>query len=130
MAIKYEYGTRLWEAHRFEEAVVALQEAQQNPKHRVDALHLLGRSFLQLGMAPEAVDTLKKSIDEYELAPTGDRKSKELHYWYARALEQNKQARDATVIYSKVVQWEMSFYDAKKRLNELRGALDGGNPPA
>ncbi len=121
MAIKYELGCRYYESKRFDEAIVAFQEAQNNPKHRVDALHLLGRSFLIQGMKPEAIETLKRSIDEYDLANTNDKKSKELHYWYARALEDNGNFGEADVIYSRVVQWEMGFADAKKRLDAIRG---------
>jgi len=121
MDVKYELGVRYWEAKRFDEAIVAFQEAQANPKRRVEALHLLGRSFLHQRMLPEAVETLKRAIDEYDLASTGDKKSKELHYWYARALEENKNTEEAKSIYSKVIQWEMGYLDARKRLDNLRG---------
>jgi len=111
---------------------VAFQEAQNNPKHRVDALHFLGRSFLIQGMKPEAVDTLKRSIDEYDLASTGDKKSKELHYWYARALQANGQTKEAVDIYSKIIRWDIGFLDARKRMDELRKELEGGgeSPPS
>jgi tetratricopeptide (TPR) repeat protein len=121
--IKYELGVRLWESKKYDEAIMAFQEAQNNPKHRVDAMHFLGRSFLFLGMKPEAVETLKRSIDEYELATTGDKKSKELHYWYARALEENKQTSESIDVYSKVVQWDIGYLDARKRMNELRAQV-------
>ncbi|MGN6367849.1 MAG: hypothetical protein ACTHN5_06270 [Phycisphaerae bacterium] len=121
MGILFEYGLRLYESGRYDDAIVALQQAQNNPKARVDALHLLGRSFMAQKMIPEAVDTLKKSLDEYDLAPTGDRKSKEIHYWYARALEENKQTAEAIDIYSKIIRWEIGYRDARARLNALRG---------
>ena len=120
MMVKYELGCRYYESKRFDEAIVAFQEAQSNPKHRVEALHLLGRSFLIQSMKPEAVETLKRAIDEYDLASTGDKKSKELHYWYARALEENKNIEEAKSVYSKVIQWEMGYLDARKRLDNLR----------
>jgi tetratricopeptide (TPR) repeat protein len=128
LLVKYELGVRQWESGHFDEAIVAFQEAQQNPKHRVDALHFLGRSFLTQGMRHEAVETLRKSIDEYELAPTGDKKSKELHYWYARALEDDLQTPQAIEVYSKIIRWDIGYLDARKRLNELREKLGGEKP--
>ena len=124
--VKYELGLRLWESKKYDEAIMAFQEAQNNPKHRVDALHFLGRSFLFLGMKPEAVETLKRSIEEYDLAQTGDKKSKELHYWFGRALEENQQSGEAIDVYSKVVQWEIGYADARKRMNDLRAQANGG----
>jgi tetratricopeptide (TPR) repeat protein len=121
--VKFDLGVRLWESKKYDEAIMAFQEAQNNPKHRVDALHFLGRSFLFQGMKPEAVETLKRSIDEYELAATGDKKSKELHYWYARASEDNGQLAEAVDIYSKVVQWDIGYADARKRMTDLRAQL-------
>ncbi len=130
MLVKYELGTRLWEAKRYDEAIVALQEAQNNPKHRVDAMHLLGRSFLTMGMKPEAVETLKRSIDEYDLAVTGDKKSRELHYWYAMALESNNNIAEAIDVYSKIIRWDIGFKDARKRLQDLRERQANEPPPA
>jgi tetratricopeptide (TPR) repeat protein len=118
--MKYELGIRYWEAKNFDAAIPLFQEAANNPKVRTDALHFLGRSFLHQGMKPEAVETAKRSIESYELAESGDKRAKELYYWYARALEENKKIADAIVIYSKVVQWEISFLDARKRLTDLR----------
>jgi tetratricopeptide (TPR) repeat protein len=123
LLVKYELGLCNWESKKYDEAIVAFQQAQQHPKHRVEALHFLGRSFLIQHMTPEAVETLKRSIDEYDLASTGDRKSKDLHYWYGRALEENGQFAEAVDIYSRVVQWDIGYLDARKRMTELRGKI-------
>lgn len=125
MAVKYQLGLRYWQSEQYDNAIVALQEAQQNPKHRVDAMHYLGRSFLIQGMRPEAVETLKRAIEEYDLASTGDNKSKELHYWCARALEANGNAKEAVDMYSKIIRWDIGYRDARKRLNDLRAAEEG-----
>jgi len=126
MAIRYEYGARLYETGHFDEAIVALQEAQNSPKHRVEALHYLGRSFMTQKMVPEALDTFKKSIDEYDLASTGDRKARELFYWYGRALQENGNAAEAMDVYSKIVRWDIGFRDVRKRLKDLRDNAEGG----
>ncbi len=125
LVIRYEYGRRLYETGHFDEAIGALQEAQNNPKYRVESLHLLGRAFMQQKMLPEALDTLKQSIEDYDMAMSGDTKSKGLHYWYGRALEDSGKVQAAIDIYSQVIRWEFNYLDTKKRLAELRGQLAG-----
>ena len=53
-----------------------------------------------------------------------DRKTQELHYWYGRSLEANKQLKEACDVYSKLIRWNVSFMDARKRLSDLRGKLE------
>jgi tetratricopeptide (TPR) repeat protein len=118
--VAYEYGLRLYRAHRSEEAIGVLQQAQASPKHRADALQLLGRAFLDQGMYLEAGETLQRAIESYELASTGDGRSKEMHYWLARAYELTNQVPEAEKIYSKITQWDFNFRDARQRLAELR----------
>jgi tetratricopeptide (TPR) repeat protein len=129
LLVKYELGVRFWELKKYDEAIVSFQQAQAHPKHRVESMHFLGRSFLIQHMTPEAVETLKHSIDEYDLATTGDKKSKDLHYWYARALEENNQLAEAVEIYSRVVQWDIGYLDARKRMTDLRAKIAQNPPP-
>lgn len=124
MAVQYQYGLRLYEAKRFDDAIGIMQLAQNNPRHRVDALHILGRAFLTQGMKPEALETLKKAIDEYDLAETGDQKSKELHYWLARVYEDVGQIQNAINTYSQITQWDFNFRDARQRLAALRAKIE------
>jgi len=116
----YEYGRRLYVAHRYDEAIRCFQVAQNNPRHRAEALHLLGRCFMEQGMKPEAVEVLKRAIDEYELADAGDQKGKEFHYWLARAYEETGRPAEAIAVYSRITQWDISFRDTRKRLEVLR----------
>ena len=122
MLFQYEYGLRLYQAKRFDEAIGALQIAQNNPKHRADALFCLGMSFNEKGLKPEAIDTLRRAIESYELADTGDQKTKEFHYWLARALEDVGERIEAGNMYSKITQWDYSFRDVRGRLEGLRKA--------
>ena len=91
-------------------------------------MNFLGQSFLVQGMLPEAIETLRRAIEEYDLAPSGDTKSKELHYWYARALEQHGAANEAIEMYSKIIRWDIGFRDARKRIADLRAKGQGGTP--
>ena len=120
LQVLFEYGYRLFRSQRFEEAIGVLQQAQNSPRCRTDALHLLGRSFLEQSMTQEAVETLRRSVESYELAESGDTKSKEINYWLGRALEISGQLDEAEKTYSRIAQWDIAFRDARQRLGELR----------
>ncbi len=120
MGILYEYGYRLYRARRLDEALQALQLAQNHPRHRADALYLLGRCFLEQGMKREAVETFGRAVESYELADTGDTKSKDMHYWLARSQEASGNIAEAEKIYSRITQWDITFRDARQRLADLR----------
>jgi tetratricopeptide (TPR) repeat protein len=122
MLFQYEYGLRLYQTKRLDEAIAALQIAQNNPKHRADALFCLGMAFNEKGMKPEAIDTLRRAVESYELADTGDQKTKEIHYWLARALEDTGERAGAVAMYSKITQWDYNFRDVRTRLEALRKA--------
>jgi hypothetical protein len=71
-------------------------------------------------MNQEAVETLRRSVESYELNESGDTKSKEINYWLARALEACGQFDEAEKTYSRIAQWDIAFRDARQRLAELR----------
>lgn len=120
LAFQFEFGKRLFETKNYEEAIGALQQAQNNPRFRVDALHLLGLSFVNQGLLPEATEMLKRAIESYEYAETGDKKSKDIHYALARVQEQTGHDDEAVALYSKITQWDISFRDSRQRLAALR----------
>ena len=72
------------------------------------------------------METLKTSIDEYQLK--GDEKSKEMYYWYARALEEKPDVPAALKAYSQVAQWDFNYRDVQGRIRKLRGS--GGGAPS
>lgn len=119
-AVLFEYGVRLYRAKQYDAAIAVLQQAQNSPAKRAESLHLLGRSFIEQSMNQEAVETLRRAIESYELAETGDAKSKEMHYWLGRAYELTGQKNDAEKIFSKIMQWDINFRDARIHLADLR----------
>jgi len=120
LQVLFDYGSRLYRAGRLDEAMPVLQSAQGHPKYRVDALYMLGRCFMQQNMEPEAVETFKRALEDYELANQNDPKSKEVHYWLARACEATGEEEEAMRLFSKITQWDIGFRDARQRLVELR----------
>jgi len=119
MTFRHEVGVRLFELDQPNEAISILQQSRTDPKLRVDSSTYLGRAFLATGFVHEAVDTLKQTIEEYEIR--GDTKSKELYYWYGTALEKKGDFTAALKAYSQLVQWDFNYRDVQQRIKTLRG---------
>ena len=65
------------------------------------------------------MDTLRGAIEEYALK--GDQKSKEMHYWFGRALERKNDNPAAIKCFSQVAQWDFNYRDVQARIKKLRG---------
>jgi tetratricopeptide (TPR) repeat protein len=123
LTYKFEMARRLFQLERYSEAIPVFQTARQDPKLRTDASIMLGCSFLEAGFVDEAVDTLRAQIEEYQIK--GDNKSKDMYYWYARALEAQHEVPSALKAYSQVAQWDFNYRDVQSRIKKLRS---GGAP--
>ncbi len=128
MSYKHEMGVRLFELDRPDEAIAVLQQSRSDPKLRVESSTYLGRAFLATGFVDEAVDTLKQTLEEYEVR--GDAKSKELFYWYGIALEKKGDINAALKAYSQLVQWDFNYRDVQVRIKKLRGAQQASSAEA
>ncbi len=120
LTYKYEMARRLFMLQRYSEAIPVFQTARQDPKLRVEASTALGRAFLEAGFIEEAVDTFRTLIEDYQLK--GDLKSKDMYYWYARALEQQGETQPALKAYSQVAQWDFNYKDVQGRIKKLRSS--------
>ena len=121
---RYEMAKRLFMLGRHDEAIPVFQHVRNDPKYRTEATSYLGRSFLENKFVEEAVETLKASIDDYQLK--GDEKSKDMYYWYGRALEEKGDTPSALKAFSQVAQWDFNFRDVQTRIRALRA---GPKPP-
>ena len=119
LRLKFEVGRRLFDLQRHAEAIPILQQAQNDAKYREESLILLGRSFLEAGFIDEAADTLRGRIESYQIE--GDTKTKEMYYWYGRALDVKGDIAEATKAYSRIAQWDFGYRDVQNRIRELRG---------
>jgi tetratricopeptide (TPR) repeat protein len=120
LSFKYELARRMFMLQRFGEAIPVFQQARQDPKFRTEASINLGRAFLEAGFIDEAVDTFRDQIESYQIR--GDDKSKEMHYWYGQALEQQGQKQQALKCYSQVAQWDFKYRDVQERIKRLRSS--------
>jgi tetratricopeptide (TPR) repeat protein len=119
MEFRFAQAQRLYLLGRFNEAIPLFQQARQDPKLRVDSSTYLGRAFLDAGFVDEASNTLREGIEGYELR--GDPRSKEMYYWYGRALEQKGDLQAAMRSYSQVAQWDFQYRDVQSRIRQSRG---------
>jgi thioredoxin-like negative regulator of GroEL len=117
---RYQAATRMFKLHRYDEAIPLLQQVRMDPKYKFDAAIALGRSFFEAGFIEEAADTLHGVIEEYQIK--GDSKSKEMNYWYARALEQKGDNQAALKAYSQTAQMDFNYRDVQARIKKLRAA--------
>ena len=60
-------------------------------------------------------------IENYELK--GDAKSKDMYYWYGRALELKGDTASALKSYSQVFQWDANYRDVQSRIKRLRSGV-------
>lgn len=117
---RFEMGRRMFMLRQFQDVIPVFQQVRSDPKFRALAGTLLGQSFYEASFFDEAADTLKSVIDEYPAK--GDEKSKNMTYWYGRALEAKGEGQTALKQYSLVAQWDFKYKDVQERVKSLRAA--------
>ncbi len=120
LEIRFELGMREYRNGLFDEAIVSFQQATRDPKRRILALNMLGRTFFGKNLYEEAQGQFEQAIQQYELA--GDPLGKELRYNLALTLEAQGKQNEAIEWYSDIVQQDYQYRDAAKRLEALRKA--------
>ena len=126
MVLRYEAAKRLFMLKRFNEAIPMLQQAGNDPKLQYESKIFLGRAFFESGFFDEASDVLDEIIKDYPLK--GDEKSREMHYWRARALEQKGATEDAIRLYSTLARWDFNYRDVQGRIKKLRSGAEPTTP--
>jgi hypothetical protein len=121
--IRYDVASRMFVLGQYGDAIPVFQQIRSDPKFKTDASILLGRSFLEAGYIDEASETIKAVIDDY--VNKGDPKSKEMYYWWARAVEQQGDRAVALKAYSQVAQWDFNYRDVQARVKNLRAGGGG-----
>ncbi len=122
LAAKYEYGLRLLQNQRFNEAIPLFQEAQKDPRHKIAAMDKIGSCFFLKGWYADAVDVFARAIDAYEIKEDG--LAKELRYNLARAYEEQGQKEKALDVYRRIAQLDFGYKDVSARVDRLRAGSD------
>jgi len=120
---KYEYGVRLLEAKKYDQAIPLLQEAQRDPRRKILAMNNIGLCFYHKGWFADAIDVFKRAIESYQIKDDGT--AKELRYNLARAYEGQGDADKALELYRKIAQLDFAYKDVSKRVDRLRSSGTG-----
>jgi tetratricopeptide (TPR) repeat protein len=118
LRVKYEYGLRLIQNQRYDEAIPMLQEAQKDPRHRISAMGKIGICFFMKGWFTDAEEIFVRAIETYEIKD--DDIAKELRYNLGRSLEEQGRRAEALDIYRKIAQIDFGFKDVSQRVDRLR----------
>jgi hypothetical protein len=124
LGLKYELGVRQFIASKFDaskidDAISSLQQAQRDPRRRVQALNYLGLAFRRKEWLQEAIDTFNRAL-ENEMP---EERTKELRYNLADAYEANNQLAEAQEQFSAVAQIDYNYKDTRDRLDKVRKQL-------
>jgi tetratricopeptide (TPR) repeat protein len=128
LAAKYEYGLRLLQNKRYNEAIPLFQEAQKDPRRKISSMDKVGSCFFLKGWYADAVDVFTQAIEAHEIKD--DALAKELRYNLARAYEEQGRNEKALEIYRKIAQLDFGYKDVSARVDRLRAASDGSDPRA
>jgi hypothetical protein len=117
---KYEYAVRLVRNKRYDEAIPLLQEAQRDPRHKIQAMDKIGLCFFMKGWFADAADIFTQAIDAYEIKD--DDIAKELRYNLGRCYEDQGDKVKALDVYRKIAQLDFGYKDVSQRVDRLRNA--------
>lgn len=125
LQLKYEYGTRLLQNNRCDDAIPLFQAAQRDPRNKIAAMNKIGLCFFTKGWFSDAIDIFNQAMDLHEVKD--DSIGKELRYNLARSYEENGDTEKALEIYRKIAQLDFGYKDVRQRVDNLRNK---GNGPA
>ncbi|MCK5473519.1 MAG: tetratricopeptide repeat protein, partial [Planctomycetes bacterium] len=115
---KYEYGARLVNSGRYDDAIPLLQEAKRDPRHKISSMNKIGLCFFMKGWYADAIDIFTQALDQSEIKDS--RAAKELRYNLARSYEKQGDTEKALEIYRKIAQLDFGYKDIRQRVDKLR----------
>lgn len=118
LQLKYEYGTRLLQNNRSDDAIPFFQEAQRDPRNKIAAMNKIGLCFFTKNWFSDATDIFTQAMGLHEIKDDGI--SKELRYNLARSYEENGDTQKALEIYRKIAQLDFGYRDVHQRVDNLR----------
>ncbi len=125
LSFKYRLGARHFELGQYENAIGFLQEAQNDPKTRIQCLNFLGQSFLAMGWHTEAVESFRTGLEGHNTPK--DELGLDLRYGLMVALQSLaaaerdlSAAEEAVKIASGIALQQFSYRDIKERRDALQ----------
>ena len=120
LGMKYDYALCLIKNKRYDEAIPLLQEAQKDPRRKLQAMDETGVCFFLKGWYADAIDIFQNALELCELQD--DQIAKDIRYNLARSYEEDGNAEQALTIYRKLAQLDFAYKDVSQRVNKLRNA--------
>jgi len=113
LGFKFEYGELLFEQGMMDEAIAQFQQAQRNPKRRVDALYLMGSCFKAKGQYDIAASQLEKASEE---VPTMDDQKMRILYELGEVLEAQGEHDAALKHFKQIYAVDIGYKDVAKKI--------------
>lgn len=124
LGFKFELGRRLFARGQYDDSIALFQEAQNDPKHRVQVLNMLGQSFHKIDYIDEAVETFRRAL---EARDTPAELQMELRYNLLCALQSKAEssrelvvAEEADKIASSIAVVQFNYRDIRQRRDTLK----------
>lgn len=120
LRMKYEFGVRLFQAGRFDDAIPIFQNARTDPKNRSSCGLFLGRCFYRKGYYSQAISTFEDAIQEH--SNIEDDAAKSMYYWLGRTHEEDNDTDAARKTYGNILKIDYNYKDTRNRLDKLNKA--------
>ncbi len=127
--IKFEFGKRLQESGRHEEAIAQFQESKTDVRLRARSLYHLGMSFSAIDFNDEAIDTFRAALDLGGAAGAEQDENTKMALRYglmsslmSRAAEQKSlaDAEEAAKLASSIAIQQINYRDIRAKRDELK----------
>lgn len=115
---RYDLGAALYNVGQYKRATEELQQSLKQPSVRYQALNLMGQAFMKRGMLDFAIKQL--SLAKSELVPMDEIK-KAIVYNLGLAYEATKQMDKSLDQWKEIYEFDMSYRDVAKRVEESYG---------
>jgi len=113
---RYELGNLLFEEGKYDQAMGEFQKATRNPKVRVKAIMMLGRSMAAKGIFDMAIAQFEEAKKEI---PIMDDTKKEVIYELAHAHEENGNLEKAIEEYKIIYSNDIGYRDVAEKINNF-----------
>lgn len=120
LAIKFELGVLHYERAEYKEAIKLFQKAQANPHIRINALHYLGRCFLQRGILDLAIRPIQNAINEKEVF---DEQRKDLTYDLGLIYEKMNKPEEAIEQFKQIYEVDIDYKDVSDKVDDYYANL-------
>ncbi len=127
LGLKYELAIRYIEVGKHNEAIEQLQQAKSDGRNKPKVLLAMGRAFVSIGWADEAVDTFRQALEGQNDLESS---SLDLRYELMCALQMRAEkdrdaaaAEEASAIASKIAQQQFGYKDIRARREALKALI-------